>query len=306
MPGRILRFEELTSPTIAELDKDGTAVFIPVSPIEGHGPHLPLGVDYFDALFFADKAAELTIQKKPDFDAIIYPGIPLGTQLYKQPGSLRIGSGTLYDIIVEMGNSLALWGFKFIFLLSGHGSPKDIVALESACVKVSKKHKIQMHNLSGSLAIRFLKGEFIDKISDRLSDPLTAHEKGLLRKDIHAGWWETSMMLKLKPNLVDDNYKSLIDNEKKRTSSGSVPGYFGSPSMANAEFAGASVEVLIDEVGSVIEKCLSGEDVTRETISPIYNLLILKPKFKRHLLAAILITINSLIIFWLIYWFLTR
>lgn len=306
MAGGILRFEELKSPTIAELDKDKTAVFIPISPIEGHGPHLPLGVDYLDALFFADKAAELTIQKRPDFDALIYPGIPLGTQLYKQPGSLKIEGGALYDIIVGMGNSLALWGFKFIFLLSGHGSPKDIVALESACVKVSKKHKIQMHNLSGSLAIRFLKGEFIDKISNKLPVPLTLRQKELMKKDIHAGWWETSMMLRLKPDLVDGKYKSLQDNEKVKGSQGSVPGYFGSPAMASAEFAGASVEILIDEVGSIIEKCLSGEDVSKETISPIYNLLILKPKFKRHLRAAILITINSLVILWLIYRFLIR
>ncbi|UCC80707.1 MAG: creatininase family protein [Candidatus Zixiibacteriota bacterium] len=288
------------------MDKDKTAVFLPVSPIEGHGPHLPLGVDYFDALFFADKAAELTVQKRPDFDALLYPGIPVGIQLYKQPGSLRVEGGVLYDMIVGLGTSLALWGFKYIFILSGHGSPKDIVALESACVKVSKKRKIQMHNISGSLAIRFLKGEFIEKISNRLSEPLKEREKELLRKDIHGGWWETSMMLKLKPDLVGDGYKSLQDNEKERGSSGTFPGYFGSPAMASAEFAEASVEVLIDEVGSVIEKCLSGKDVSRETISPIYNMLILKPKFRRHLLMGILITIKSLVILWLIYRFLIR
>jgi creatinine amidohydrolase len=243
MPNGILRFEELSSPAIAALDKDKTAVFVPVSPVEGHGSHLPLGVDYFDALYFAEKAARLTIDKRPDFDALVYPGIPLGTQLYKQPGSVRIGGPTLYNIITGIGNSLALWGFKYVFLLSGHGSPRDIVALESACVKISGKHKIQMHNLSGALAIRFLKGEFIDKISGRLSRPLTKDEK--------AG------------------------------ASGSNPGYFGSPSKASAEFAEVSMEVLMDDVGSTIERCLSGEDVSRGTVSPLYNIKILRPKFKR-------------------------
>jgi len=306
MPGRILRFEELNSLEIAQLDKSKTAVFLPVSPIEGHGPHLPLGVDYFDALYFADKAAEFTIHKRPDFDALVYPGIPLGTQLYRQPGSIRIKGGALYDMVVSIGSSFALWGFKYIFLLSGHGSPKDIVALESACVKVSKKQKIHMHNLSGALAIRFLKGEFIEKISKKLSDPLTDDEKELLKKDIHAGWWETSMMLRLKPDLVDVQYKSLPDNEKTKGSSGSKPGYFGSPSKASAEFAEASVEVLIDEVGHIIEKCLSGADVSRETVSPLYNILILRPKFKRYLITTILISIKILVICWLIYRFLIR
>jgi creatinine amidohydrolase len=306
MPNRILRFEELSSPSIAALDKDKTAVFVPVSPIEGHSSHLPLGVDYFDALYFAEKAARLTIDKRPDFDALVYPGIPLGTQLYKQPGSVRIGGPTFYNIIAGIGNSLALWGFKYVFLLSGHGSPRDIVALEAACLKVSRKRKIQMHNLSGALAIRFLKGEFIDKISGKLSRPLTEDEKALLKKDIHGGWWETSMMLHLKPDLVDDRYKSLIDNEKSKGASGGNPGYFGSPSKASAEFAEVSVEVLIDDVGSTIERCLSGEDVSRETVSPLYNIRILRPKFKRHLITWILVVIKSLVICWLIYKYFIR
>ncbi|UCE65668.1 MAG: creatininase family protein [Candidatus Zixiibacteriota bacterium] len=306
MSGRILRFEELNSPAIAELDKYKTAVFLAVSPIEGHGPHLPLGVDYFDALYFADKAAELTTHKRPDFDALIYPGIPLGTQLYRQSGSIRVESGTFYDMVTGIGNSLALWGFKYVFLLSGHGSPKDIVALESACVKVSKKHKIQMHNLSGALAIRFLKGEFIDKISNKLSHPLTENEKVLLKKDIHGGWWETSMMLRLKPDFVDDRYKSLPDNEKTKGASGSNPGYFGSPSRASREFAEASIDVLIDEVGSIIEKCLSGKDITPESVSPLYNIKPLRPKFKRLVVMWTIIVIKSLVILWLIYRLLIR
>ena len=306
MPGSILRFEELTSAAIAEMDKEKTAIFLPVSPVEGHGPHLPLGVDYFDALYFAEKAAELTVQKRPDFDALLYPGIPLGTQLYKQPGSVKIKGVTLYDMIVSIGTSLALWGFRFIFLLSGHGSPKDIVALESACIKVSKKHKIQMHNLSGALAIRFLKGEFIDKISSRLSHPLTENEKILLKKDIHAGWWETSMMLRLRSDLVDDQYKSLPHNEKTKRASGSSPGYFGSPSKASPEFAEASVDVLIDEVGSIIENCLSGNDITAESVSPLYNIRPLRPNFKRRIIMWALIVIKSLVICWLIYIYIIR
>ena len=301
MPGRIVRFEEMSSPAIARLDKSKTAVFLAVSPIEGHGPHLPLGVDFFDACYFAEKAAELTAKKRADFDALIYPGIPLGTQLYRQPGSVRIKSGVLYDIVTGIGDSLANWGFKYIFLLSGHGSPKDIVALESACVKVSKRYKIQMHNLSGALAIRFLKGEFIDAISKKLSKPLSSDEIQLMRKDIHGGWWETSMMLWLKPGLVDDKYKSLPDNEKTKGSSGSNPGYFGSPSKANAEFAEVSMSVLVDEVGSIIDKCLAGKDISRETISPIHKILILKPKFKQYSIISILAVINLAIILWLIY-----
>ena len=301
MAGRILRFEELSAPSIAGLNKDKTAVFIPISPIEGHGSHLPLGVDYFDALYFAERAAEITVKKRPDFDALIYPGIPLGTQLYRQPGSVRVKSGLFYDLVVDIGKSLSFWGFRYIFLLSGHGSPKDIVALESSCRRTSKKKRIRMHNLSGALAIRFLRGEFVERISERLERPLTDQEKALLKKDIHGGWWETSMMLYLKPDLVNEDYKSLPDNEKSENPDGAKPGYFGSPSKASPRFAEISMEVLIDEVGSVIDDCLAGHDITPVTTSPLYKIYILRPKFKKYTIIAILALIAALTIILRIY-----
>jgi len=306
MPGRMFKFEELSAPEIAALDFDRTAVFLALSPIEGHGPHLPLGVDYFDAIYFAEKTAELTLQKKPDFDVLIFPPIPLGTQLYKQPGSVRIKSIALYHIVSDIGVSLVESGFKYIFLLSGHGSPKDIVAIESACIDISKKRGIQMHNLSGALAVRFLRGDFLEKISAKLSNPLSDADKALLKKDIHGGWWETSMMLYLKPELVKENYKTLSDNEKTENNPASNPGYYGSPSKAGVEFAEISVGVLIDEVGSTIEKCLSGADISEETISPLYKIRPLRPKFKRHQILSILVVIKILVICWLIHKYFIR
>lgn len=289
MSGRLFKLEEISSTAFADLDKDKTAIFIPVSPIEGHGPHLPLGVDFYDAEFFAQKAAETTLALRPDFDMVICPGIPLGTQLYKQPGSIRIDPVSLYRIAYGLGASLATRGCRYIFLLSGHGSPRDIVALESACRKVSRKFRIQMHDLSGALAVRFLSGDFIEQISARLPRPLTAEEIELLKRDIHGGWWETSMMLFLKPDLVDRGFENLPDTRKEQQ--GKKPGYYGSPSRASVEFAEASVEAIVAEAGRVIVGCLSGRDVSRDTTSPLYRVLFLRPHFRRNLalaLAAIL------------------
>jgi creatinine amidohydrolase len=281
MAGRLLRIEELSSTALGDLDKEKTAIFIPISPIEGHGPHLPLGVDFFNAEFFAEKAARISLEKKPDFDAVVCRGIPLGAQLYKQPGSLRIDSGTLYNIMTGVGASLAIWGYRYIFVLSGHGSPRDMVALESACRRISRRFEVRMHNLSGAIAIRFLSGEFTDRISASLSRPLTDEERVLLQKDTHGGWWETSMMLYLKPELVDELYRSLPDTEKGRENPESA--YYGSPSRASVEFAEASIEVMTEEAGKVIARCLDGEDVTADTTSPFYRIVFLRPGFKRYL-----------------------
>jgi len=298
MAGRLLRIEELSSTALADLDKEKTAIFIPISPIEGHGSHLPLGVDFFNAEFFAEKAARISIEKRPDFDAVVCRGIPLGTQLYKQPGSLRIDGVTLYKIMTSVGASLAIWGYRYIFILSGHGSPKDIVALEAACRKVSRRFSIRMHNLSGAMAIRFLSGEFTERISANLSRPLTDEERALLKKDTHGGWWETSMMLYLRPELVDEQYRSLPDTEKG--SKNPEPGYYGSPSRASKEFAEVSTRVMVEEAGQVIARCLGGEDVTAETTSPLYRIIFLRPGFQKYLILSAVSGIIVVTAIWII------
>jgi creatinine amidohydrolase len=277
--GRLLKLEELSSPQVADLDRGKTAFFIPISPLEGHGPHLPLGVDFFDALFFAENMARITLEKHPEFDTIIAPGIPLGAQVYRLPGSIRIDSRTTYKIACNIGDSLASWGFRYIFILSGHGSPKHIVALESACLKVSRKYRIEMHSLSGALAVRFLRGEFVERISGLLSKPLSDDEKKLLKSDIHGGWWETSMMLLLRPELVNPVYKDLETIKWNKRSKGPRKGYYGSPSLAQKEFAEVSLKVMTDEACSTIDRIFSSENKRSETISPLHKLVILRPNF---------------------------
>ncbi|MEE9552932.1 MAG: creatininase family protein [candidate division Zixibacteria bacterium] len=297
MAGRILKLEELSSTAFGDLDRAKTAIFIPFSPMEGHGPHLPLGLDFFNAEYFAETAAASVVERMPDFDAVICRGIPLGTQVYNQPGSLRTDNTTIYKIGCDIGKSLAGWGFRFIFIVSGHGSPKDIVALEAAAKKISRKFKIEMHNLSGAMATRLLSGEFIDRISSDLSKPLGDNEKKLLKSDFHGGWWETSMMLLLKPDLVNPVFKTLPDT---KGNGNPKPQYYGSPSKATVEFAEASMKVLTKETGDTIVRCLSGENVSEKTTSPLYKVLYLRPNFKRRLTLAILGIIKLFVIIWIL------
>ncbi len=298
MAGKIHKLDELSSTAFGSLDRKKTAIFIPFSPMEGHGEHLPLGLDFFNAEYFARTAAEKTIEMRPDFEAVICRGIPLGSQIYNQPGSLRTDNAVIYKIAKDMGASLAGWGFRFIFIVSGHGSPKDIVALEYAARKVSRKYKIQMHNLSGAVAVRFLGGKYIDKIAAVLGRTLSENDKDLLRKDTHGGWWETSMMLKLRPDLVNSVYKNLPD-----TSGGGnpKPQYYGSPSKASVEFAEASMKVLAEETADTIRRCLSGQDISAMTTSPLYKVYPLRPNFKRRLYLTFLVAVKITVIFWILY-----
>ena len=277
MAGKILKIDRLSYPQIDSLDRLKTVFLIPVSPLEEHGPHLPVGVDALNANYFAQRSAEIITDRHPEFDAVIFPLIPLGTQVYKHIGSFYVKPSTLYDIIFNTGKGAALYGFKYIFVFSAHGTPKQIVTIEAACKKISKKYNINMYNMTGAIAERFLRGDMTGDIINVLGRTLTDKERQLLKYDFHAGWWETSMMLKLHPELVDSSYKNLKPFlkdfllKKLLTPDVKPQGYFGSPSHADKEFAEASMEVFTKIFITHIDRCLNGEDITDEVTSSFYK-----------------------------------
>jgi len=237
----------------------------------------------------------------PDLDVVILPGFPLGTQVYKYPGSVWVSTDVFYKIVRGIGESLAKFGYQHIYILSGHGAPKDIAAIDSACVKVSKRYKIKMNNLSGELAVSFLKGDFADRISEKLEKPLTPEELSILKKDFHGGWWETSMMLLLYPELVSEEYKNLPDKEKNAETLRERNGYFGSPSRASAEFARVSLEVITEEALRLINISQMENERGQALVSPLHKYLTLRPYFLRRIISISLIIIKTAVIIYIIY-----
>jgi len=306
MPGKIINLENLNCEELKQLDKAKTVFFIPISPLEQHGPHLPIGVDIFNAEFSARKAAEYTNHIYPAFNTILYPTIPLGTQVFDYTGSFSVKQTTIYEIIYNIGKSLAKSGFKYIFVFSAHGTAKQIVAIESACRKISRKFQIEMHCLTGGLSVRFLKGEFYQEISAKLGKNFSDEQLNVLKYDYHAGWWETSMMLLNYPSLVKPAFKELkpylkdIVKRKVITPENKFQGYIGAPAFADAEFAQASVEVMIKVVGDQLDRCFKGDDITEEVTSSLYKYIIFRPHFKKYLRIGILVVIKLIVLIYII------
>ena len=53
---KVIKLEELNWKQVDELDRDKTIIFLPISPLEEHGPHLPVGTDFLttkDAVILA-------------------------------------------------------------------------------------------------------------------------------------------------------------------------------------------------------------------------------------------------------------
>jgi creatinine amidohydrolase len=293
MAGNIYHIEKLSFPQLDSLDRNKTVFIISISPLEEHGPHLPVGVDAMNAYYFAEHTTRALIAARPEYDVLLFPMLPLGTQVYRHLGSFYIKPSTLYDIVFNTGRSLAQYGFKHIFVLSAHGTPRQIVAAESACRKVSRKYKAGMVCLTGGLTVKFLNGEMYDAIAAKLGITYTAEEKRLLKYDYHAGWWETSMMLLLYPDLVDKSYTNLEPylkdpiTRKIITADRKWQGYYGAPAMASKKFAETSMTVFTDYIMPLAIRSLDGEDISREVNSPFGKYPFFHPHFKRNLLIVI-------------------
>jgi len=302
----IHRLEELTFPELDALDRDRTVVIFAVSPLEEHGPHLPLGVDAFTADYFARAMAERITAERPGWSVVLAPALHLGSWLVEAPGSVRIRQRTLRNLLIEYGSSLARHGFKYLLISTGHAGPGHLVALEEAARAVSRRFAVSMASFTGRLAHDFWRGKLQAEIERYLARPLTDEEREALRDDRHAGKWETSMILWLRPELVREGYRDLPPSRfplRQRLTPhypvrhGNRLGYIGSPALANAEFAQASARALLDAAMALVNPFLDGQVRAKQTHSVFYRIPIFRTNFWRYLVAGAIVLAGLLVLY---------
>jgi Uncharacterized protein, putative amidase len=281
------RLEEMSTPALDALDRDRTLVLLPVSPLEEHGPHLPVGVDAFAARHFAEALAERITAARLGWSAVLAPTLHLGSFTFDTVGTVRIRQRVVRDAVVDYGASLARAGFRWIVVANGHGGPGHLVALEEASAIVSRRHRVTMASVSGYLAWQFLRGRYLPAIEDALGRGLSAEERAAFADDAHGGLWETSLMLWLRPDLVANDYRDLpaaryslarrlVPNYPLR---GGGQGYVGHPALADPAFARATSAVLLAEGLDLVNGLLDGTVKPDERRSPFWALPFLRTNF---------------------------
>lgn len=263
----VLQLEELSWSALDRLDRARTAVLLPVSPLEEHGPHLPLGVDGLTARHLARAVARRLTTRRRGWSALLAPTLHLGSCTFEAPGTVRVRPRVVRDAVVDWGDALGRARFRWLFLTSGHAGPTHLAALEEAAAVVSRRTGMVAASLTGPLVRGFRTARFRGRLEQALGRPLSAEERRALAEDAHAGWWETSMMLLLRPDLVDPGYRDLpaayypepsrlLPNYPLR---GPGRGYVGHPALADPAFARASAEVLLEAAVALVETLLDGE-----------------------------------------------
>jgi creatinine amidohydrolase/Fe(II)-dependent formamide hydrolase-like protein len=174
------------------------------------------------------------IAAKPGCSVVIFPTIALGNSgandiggKYSFPGTYTVRFSTLRAILTtELGEQ----GFKWIFVIHGHGAPNHNRALDQASDYFREVYGGHMVNLVGLMPV-----------ISAWDGKKTAKERQEDGLPIHAGMDETSMMLFLRPDLVNRGYKTASPQSSDQMEgliriarSDSWPGYFGSPRKPRA------------------------------------------------------------------------
>ena len=271
------------------LDRARAVIVLTISPLEEHGPHLPVGVDAFTARHFAETIGERVVASRPDWDVVLAPTLHLGSFTFDTVGTIAVRQRVVRDTLVDYGDALARSGFRYILVANGHAGPGHLTALDEAAAIVSRRHGVTMASFTGHLAWQFLRGRYVQAIETEMGRALTPAERAAFSEDAHGGWWETSLMLLLRPDLVDGSYRTLpparyslpqrvVPNYPLKNGG---QGYVGHPALAEPAFAKATVEVLMREAMTIVDGLLDGSLEPSDRHSPFFQVPFFRTNFWR-------------------------
>ncbi len=176
-------FAELRAPEVRALPRGAVAV-LPVGSVEQHGPHLPLSTD----LVVADTLARDAVAAYGDaYDLWLLPTVAVSKsdEHAWAPGTLWLSAATLLAVIADLGRSLAGTPIHRLAFLNGHGG-------NSALLQVCARE------------LRFAHGLHTFVVHPSVPpDQGGESPAGELGMGVHGGLDETSLMLHLRPDLVD-------------------------------------------------------------------------------------------------------
>lgn len=226
----------------------GALVLLPVGATEQHGPHLPTGTDTFAVEHLAREAARTVSDRVP---IVVAPTLPFGSSHHHLPfgGTMSLGTETYYRVVFDLAESLIVGGFRRIMILNGHGGNNELIQLVVRDLAI--KHPAHLAAASYWMPAW-------DALVGR-----EAHLDGRLPG--HAGAFETSLMLALRPELVREPrpHRDAAAGADPRSSSppvrlethGSwqqIDGYSDSPDRGSAERGRAFLEAIVESVGRAL------------------------------------------------------
>ncbi len=285
--GETLEFAELTFPELDALDRSRTLFLQALSPLEIHGPHLPLGTDVFIAEEVRDRAMRRLQGLHPELTQVIMPSTYFGSDTI--PGSVNVNGIALNLLLKDEGAMLAAMGFKYLLLTDNHGGPRHQIAIAKAVRSLHRRYGF--HLIAPFLSFY---RKMIELEPQLLAKTGTGPGSTGDVADIHAGLNETSLMLASANPRIRPNWRELpaTSISPKRlpallmrglgaaagtlggrelgrdlaylgqllswTTQPEMPTYIGAPSHATAEAGERVLEAFCDEAVELTQQALAG------------------------------------------------
>ncbi|MFT4043577.1 MAG: creatininase family protein [Gordonia sp. (in: high G+C Gram-positive bacteria)] len=249
MIGPDRRFSDLSTSEVNTALSPDSVLVLPTGAIEPHGPHLPLSTDLTVAEALAAQVVRTSAANGQDVWLLPALGYTKSDEHARLPGAIWLRAATFFETVVDIGAAIAATPARRLLFVNCHGG-------NSAILEV----------LLRELRRRFDLQTFIVSAPPVAGD--TEHGLG-----IHAGWAETSMMLHLRPDLVDMSVaaysvpKSLVETTHvgfgKLIKFGWLStdfdesGVIGDPTGANAEAGAQLFAARVDEIVTALPEIAS-------------------------------------------------
>lgn len=225
-------FADLSGPDVSRRICGRSIIIQPLGAVEQHGPHLPMSTD----LIIAEAAARAAVDAVAgELDVWLLP--PLAYTKSNEhawaPGTIWLSATTMLAVLDDLGRCLAGTAARKVVFLNGHGGNSALVAVANREVRLA-------HDL-----MTFLVHPFVP------ADQGGASADAELGMGIHGGADETSVLLHLRPDLVNmdlaqRSVPEVLSSFERVRFGGSVPfgwlsndfgpdGVIGDPTLASAE-----------------------------------------------------------------------
>ncbi|MEW6751165.1 MAG: creatininase family protein [Candidatus Latescibacterota bacterium] len=241
-------FHEMTREQIKRVAPRAIGV-LPVAATEQHGPHLAVGTDTLVLTAVAERAARAAADQVP---VVVTPTVPFGSSHHHYPfgATLSLSSSVLTGVVQDVLDGLVRCGFRRIAVLNGHGGNKDVIGMASQDL---------VHRMGRPATVASC--NYWDLARPAL---LAANLMPADRIPGHAAHFETSVVMALRPDLVDEEALARTRDVTREGSGldvpltgavvqtygtwGKGPGHTDKPADASAELGHKLLAILVEAV----------------------------------------------------------
>ncbi|RUS47077.1 creatininase family protein [Cohnella sp. AR92] len=255
----IQHWAELKSYEIKGMDKQDALVIVPIGAIEQHGAHLPVGTD----TIILDRLMKELADKRdfPGYRVLIAPLIPIGKSNEHSDfaGTISFSTRTAMAMLSEMCASMRKHGFERFIFVNSHGGNTDLLNVISRDLRIELDAEVFVFDWW-----------FTTFWNDILEELQQSGDYGVF----HACELETSLMLAIRPELVDmakaeDEFPDAILTHGChvslkgpiipgwKTSDVSSKGVIGAPTLATEEKGSLFLDYAVRKLGEMLLEVLN-------------------------------------------------